>query len=325
MVENEIVVPVVSAELSGTLCLPEQHGVFPVVLMVHGSGNLDRNENTKGQKLNIFNTFAHYLVKKGIASFRYDKRGVGKSTGNYYSAGHYDLVNDALKCLEYLSKSKHCDKNAIFLLGHSEGSIIVPQISQKHVSVAGIIMLAPFIDRMETILLQQAGRMKKMASELAGVKSLPLKLYFKLFNPEKYQRKLIKQVNRTAKDTTYFLLQKIPAKWLRDLLSMSQSVINDIYINTSCPSLIVGGSKDIQCNPDDVESIKNIIQGSVESHVISDMTHILRPDSGKPSFFNYEELLKNPVETEVLNIVHNWIQKEITIKMLTLEMNDSAL
>lgn len=64
--------------------------------MVHGSGSLDRDENMKGQQLNIFNTVAHYLAREGIASLRYDKQGRGKSSGDYYTMGLLDLVNNSV-------------------------------------------------------------------------------------------------------------------------------------------------------------------------------------------------------------------------------------
>ena len=310
MFEEEIVIPAKDAELSGTLCLPEKHGVFPVVLMVHGSGKLDRNENeVKGQKLEIFNTFAHYLAKNGIASFRYDKRGVGKSTGDYYSTGHFDLIDDAMICLEYLSRDNRCDSDAIFLLGHSEGSIIVPQMSQKHLPIAGIILLAPFIDKIESILLQQAVTTKDAANDLTGVKKLLIKILFKLNDPVKSLKKLIDKINNTTKSIIYFKLNKIPAKWFRESFSIDPS---DIYKNTTCSCLIIGGSKDIQCNPDDATKMSNIIQGKVESHIIKDMSHLLRIEPDKPSIFNYANLIKKPIEPQVLETVYNWIYRKIS-------------
>lgn len=309
MVEDEVTITINNATLSGTLCLPEKHGVFPVVIMVHGSGNLDRNENTGGQKLDVFNTFARHLSDSGVASLRYDKRGVGRSTGNYYTAGHFDLVNDAMEWLEYISTNEHCDKNAIFLLGHSEGSIIVPQLSQRSAKIAGIIMIAPFIEKMESILIRQARNIRHMANDLVGLKNLPIKILFKIFDPVKSQIKLINKINRTSKDVIYSMFQKIPARWLKQLLSINPA---DIYKMTTCSSLVIGGAKDIQCNPDDVAEISKIIQGPVESHLISDMSHILRLEAGKPSIFNYSDLLKKPIEPQVLNLVNNWIQKEVS-------------
>ena len=52
--------------LSGTLCLPSAAGPFPCVLMLPGSGPLDRDENFEGQRLDIFNTIAHQLAQTGL-------------------------------------------------------------------------------------------------------------------------------------------------------------------------------------------------------------------------------------------------------------------
>lgn len=63
MIEKEITIDSYGNRLSGTVCLPEGNGRFPLVLMLHGSGPLDRDENMKGQRLNVFNTIAHYLIR----------------------------------------------------------------------------------------------------------------------------------------------------------------------------------------------------------------------------------------------------------------------
>ncbi len=102
MIEKEITIESSGLGLSGTVCLPEQEGRFPLVLMIHGTGPLDRDENMPGQQLNVFNAIAHCLVEEGIASLRYDKRGCGKSSGDYYRAGHSDLINDAIHCFDTL-------------------------------------------------------------------------------------------------------------------------------------------------------------------------------------------------------------------------------
>ena len=150
MVEKECSIKSGDAVLKGTACLPKIHGRFPVVLMIHGSGPLDRDENIDGQGLNIFNAIAHHLADNGIASVRYDKRGCGESTGNYYSAGHFDLVEDAVQWFDSLDGFEFCDQKRKYLLGHSEGCIIAPQVNLKRPAVAGMILLAPFIESLET-------------------------------------------------------------------------------------------------------------------------------------------------------------------------------
>ena len=90
MLKHDITINSDGSSLSATVCRPEEKGRVPFVLMIHGTGPLDRDENMKGQRIDAFNTIAHHLAAGGIASLRYDKRGCGRSTGDYYRAGHAD-------------------------------------------------------------------------------------------------------------------------------------------------------------------------------------------------------------------------------------------
>ena len=85
-----------SVTLAGTLAEPDGRGPHPLVVMIHGSGPLDRDENMPGQALNIFNALAAALAEAGYGAFRYDKRGCGASTGDYLTHGFADLIGDAV-------------------------------------------------------------------------------------------------------------------------------------------------------------------------------------------------------------------------------------
>src|SRR5690554_948101 len=92
------------ASLAGELTIPQGFERPPVVLMLHGSGPHDRNENLAGQRLDIFNTLARALAEAGFASLRFDKRGVAESSGNYMTHGIADLVADARAWLDLLAE-----------------------------------------------------------------------------------------------------------------------------------------------------------------------------------------------------------------------------
>lgn len=111
MHETDVAIQSGGARLAGTFCVPAGRVFFPAVLMIHGSGPLDRDENMYGQRLDIFNqrldifnTVARGLAEAGIASLRYDKRGCGASAGDFFQTGHADLVADAVNCLDALSR-----------------------------------------------------------------------------------------------------------------------------------------------------------------------------------------------------------------------------
>lgn len=114
--------PADNAVLSGTLTYPSDYkkGKTPVVLMVTGSGQQNRNEEIFEHR--PFAVIADYFAQHGIASLRYDDRGFNKSTGDVSSATTATFARDAEAGLEYLRNLKEFGK--IGVLGHSEGGTI---------------------------------------------------------------------------------------------------------------------------------------------------------------------------------------------------------
>lgn len=309
MIEKEININSHGNNLSGTICLPSEEGRFPVVLMIHGSGPLDRDENMPAQKLDVFNTIAHVLAKQGIASLRYDKRGCGKSGGDFYKTGHFDLVDDAINCFDFVKTYEHFDSNKIFLLGHSEGCIISPQVSLKRQEVAGIILLCPFVDDIESTLMKQAEQIQKDLNELKGIGGFIQKSLARMMGAGvQSQRNLINKLKSSTEDTLKVGFEKIPAKSFRQLLQLDPP---SIFKQVTRPMLIIGGEKDLQCDPADVQKIAELVNAPVEKHVIENLTHVLRFDEGKPSILGAGSLLNKPVESAVLEKIEGWLKTQV--------------
>jgi len=134
-----------NVRIAGTLTLPKGKGPFPAVLLIAGSGPLDRDETVYFHK--PFLVLADHLTRKGIAVLRTDKRGVGKTTGekpigDYSETTILDLADDALAGVEYLKSRKEIDPKRIGLLGHSEGGVVGPIAASRSPDVAFIVMLA---------------------------------------------------------------------------------------------------------------------------------------------------------------------------------------
>jgi alpha/beta superfamily hydrolase len=155
---SEVTFPSDKIFLSGTLTVPKDDTPLPCVIMVHGSGAQDRDGNISGFNTQIFKYIAEFLAEQGIASFRYDKRGCGKSEGNFNVAGLSEMVEDACAAIDFISEQKDAvDSKGIYLLGHSEGAVLAPEIASKRHNLAGILMLCASLRSFEEDGVKPAG------------------------------------------------------------------------------------------------------------------------------------------------------------------------
>ena len=134
-----------SATLHGTLLVPANRGA-PVALIIAGSGPTDRDGNTPllPGKNNSLRYLAEALAERGIASLRYDKRGIGQSRlegalPTELRFEHY--VEDAVAWGKKLQADRRF--SSVIVIGHSEGSLIgmlaTPLVpAAKAVSIAGL-------------------------------------------------------------------------------------------------------------------------------------------------------------------------------------------
>ncbi|MFG1860768.1 alpha/beta hydrolase family protein [Microbispora bryophytorum] len=115
--------------LAGTLTLPDGDGPFPAVLLVPGSGPVDRDSDHRRLPLGVTRQLAEAFAAAGIASLRYDKRGVGASTGGFLAAGFRDNMDDAGAALAALRERPEIDSGRVALTGHSEGALIAANLA----------------------------------------------------------------------------------------------------------------------------------------------------------------------------------------------------
>ena len=201
------------ATLVGTLSYPTDYkkGKTPVVLMVTGSGQENRDEEIFGHK--PFLVIADYLARHGVASLRYDDRGFGKSTGgDVKHATTADFARDAASGIKFLRTLKCFSK--VGVLGHSEGGSIAFMLGAKG-KVDFVISMAGIGVRGDTALTAQANRLLELSGQ-------PMRLSTLQYRVNAYMKK---------------------SPWLNFFMDYDSS--GDIS-KTLCPVMAINGERDVQ-------------------------------------------------------------------------------
>lgn len=133
--------------LSGTLTLPNSKAPYPVTVRIHGAGPASRQ------------TFADVTsAYRGTAFLSYDKRGVGKSTGDWRTSSFEDLAGDALAAIQYLKGRSDINPRQISIGAGSEGGWVASIVASRSPDVAAIALAAcPAISYVDEVMFEVEG------------------------------------------------------------------------------------------------------------------------------------------------------------------------
>jgi uncharacterized protein len=161
--------------LGATLTLPDE--THAAALIVQGSGVHDRDGNMPafGFKSTLYRRVARELAKRaGLASLRFDKRGSEKPAGSTYDYTLESRLSDMRAALEVLREDGRTAGLPLFLIGHSEGAMLVAKLAETE-DVAGVISLAAPFGNVFELQRERARRLVregKSAAKARGEKAL---------------------------------------------------------------------------------------------------------------------------------------------------------
>ncbi len=154
--ESSLLIKLEDVQVGGTLTLPDTLKSEALVIMSSGSGPQDRDETLFGFK--IFAAMASHLGEAGIASYRYDDRGIGESSGDFVNSTLEDLSADLQGIIDYFISSGDYSFKQVVLLGHSQGGIVAGKVARNNDKVAKLILMASPSEPLSEIVRVQAAQ-----------------------------------------------------------------------------------------------------------------------------------------------------------------------
>jgi len=258
-VESELQLNTGTGILNGTLCVPKAKKAIPVALIIAGSGPTDRNGNNPVMKNDALKKIAHGLAAKGIASLRYDKRGIAASAAAMKSEeellfSHY--ADDAKGWINLLKSDQRF--GSLTIIGHSEGSLVGMLAAEK---ADRFISLAGAGRPIDVVLREQ---LSSLPDELRGLSNKyldSLKAGRRIANPDQRLMMLFRPS-----------VQPYMISWLKHDPA-------EIISRMQIPVMIVQGTKDVQVAVTDAQLLY-AAQPKARYLLIEKMNHVLRTIEG---------------------------------------------
>jgi pimeloyl-ACP methyl ester carboxylesterase len=292
--------------LAGTLTMPRGSGPFPAAVLIAGSGPHDRDEALMGHK--PFLVLADSLTRHGIAVLRFDKRGIGKSGGDFATATTDDFANDAEAAFTFAKGVAGIDPHRVGLIGHSEGAVIAPIVAARRSDVAYVVMMAGSGVTGDRILIEQmqliaaadgasADEVKRGAATETEVVNLIKS------NDPKMAEKLRAKLKGTMPDAAIEpAIGQMTSPWMRAFVALDPTVA---LRKVKCPLLAIAGSKDLQVPPEENIAAIRAADPHAETRIFPGLNHLFQhATSGSPSEYARIEETMAP---EVLEAVAKWI------------------
>ncbi|HEX8502291.1 MAG TPA: alpha/beta hydrolase [Pyrinomonadaceae bacterium] len=256
-----VVLDTPGGRLHGTLELPAAAVCSPCtfVLLISGSGPTDRDGNSAALPgpNNSLRYLAEGLAAAGVASLRYDKRGIGESRAAMKSEAdlRFDTyIEDAVLWGRKLRADRRLSQ--LVVAGHSEGSLI-GMVAAQRLAADGFISVAGAGRRADVVILEQVKPQftpEQYAKTEAALKTL-------------LEGKTIPEVPAT--DILFRpSVQPYLISWLKYDPAREAAKL-------SAPVLVIQGTHDFQAKPDDARALAAARPGA-RLVFVEGMNHVLK-------------------------------------------------
>ncbi len=284
-ISDTIYINIDNAKIHTVLTKPANSKVLAIIIA--GSGPTDLNGNQTSIPNNSLLYLSDALAANNIATVRFDKRGIAGSSDRSIKESDitiYTFANDVVSITNHFKQQGFKD---IYLIGHSEGSLI-GLIAAQNMNIKGFISLAGAGNRADSILKKQLKPQCPPA----------------LYSQTELLLDSLKN-GMTVKSYSPLLVSLFRPSVQPYLISWFRYDPAELIKNLKCPVMIVQGDKDIQVDLQESEILAKAAPTG-KYLIIKDMNHVLKTIAGdmqeniasytNPALPVNDELVKNIVE-----------------------------
>lgn len=303
MRETEWAVPADDGLLvSGTLSVPDGDGPHPAVVLLC-PGTLDREGDSRRARTALGRPLAAALAARGVACYRFDRRGIGRTPGDPRAMGFYRQRRDAAAVLRAVAA--HPEVGTVGVVGYSEGALHAAWLAAHAGAAAAVLLGCPARSGREVLLWA-------MSLWRPDEIPLPIRLTLRLLRrtPRQAASRIADGIEASRGRVIRVYGLRVPPSY-REYLG--HDPLPDLAA-VRVPVLALTGSKDRQVDPADLATIARVVPGPVEACAVPDLTHVLRRVSGDGSLRTYREQYRRPVDPQLLERVATWLAAHLPMR-----------
>lgn len=283
-------------KLAAVITVPKNIKNFPLVVLVHGSGPSDMDESVGGNK--PFKDLALGLAAQGIGTIRYVKRTLlyAQQFSGAFTVKE-EVTDDALAAIELAKTVKNADQKQIYVLGHSLGGMLLPQIASLAPTVKGIILAAAPARKLTDIMVEQNKYMFEQMKDTTAAMRAQLDEAIQMLEPSR-----ITQLGGMKPDS---VIVGLPASyWVSlnsyDQLATAQKLNKRIFV--------VQGGNDFQVGKQDFDLWENALnkKKNVAFKFYPALNHLLTLQTEKGNAAQYQ--VPANVAEELITDLALWIK-----------------
>ena len=282
-------------ELNGTFTTPRTAGKYPVIVLVHGSGPQDQDATVGANK--IFKDIAWGLASRGVGVFRYDKRTVthGARMNAQTVTVEEEVIADAVAAVERVYGFPNV--SSVFVLGHSLGGTLAPEIAARTTYAHGMIIMAGTPRPLSELIVEQV-------SYLSGLDGVVTPDEQAIIDGLTVQTAALNKRTLPMNET----IMGAPAAYWYDLLDRNPI---EALQESGKPALFLQGERDYQVTMTDWQLWRDAFEGDVGPYIFKSyplLNHLFLAGSGPANPQEYE--IPGHVDVQLIDDIAQWIMSQ---------------